>query len=83
MKRYSTLIFDLGNVLIDFSPYSIVSNYTNDVQSIQSLVNEIFLKQEWLDLDQGTMPLEEAKERVLKRLDISLHALALDIMEKM
>ena len=80
MKRYSTLIFDLGNVLIDFSPYSIVSEYTNDVQSIQTLVNEIFLKQEWLDLDQGVMTLEEAKERVFKRLDPSLQVLALDIM---
>lgn len=80
MKRYSTLIFDLGNVLIDFSPYSIVSEYSNDVQSIQTLVNEIFLKQEWLDLDQGIMILEEAKERVFKRLDPSLQVLALDIM---
>lgn len=81
MKRYTTLIFDLGNVLIDFSPYSIVSSYTNDVQSIQTLVREIFLKQEWLDLDQGIMTFEEAKQRILERLDVSLHGLALDILD--
>ncbi|HCT62773.1 MAG TPA: hypothetical protein DIC19_01595 [Erysipelotrichaceae bacterium] len=81
MKRYKTLIFDLGNVLIDFSPYSIVSSYTNDVQIIQTLVREIFLKQEWLDLDQGIMTFEEAKQRILERLDDSLHGLALDILD--
>lgn len=81
MKRYKTLIFDLGNVLIDFSPYSIVSSYTDDVQIIQTLVREIFLKQEWLDLDQGIMTFEEAKQRILERLDDSLHGLALDILD--
>lgn len=81
MKRYTTLIFDLGNVLIDFSPYSIVSSYTNDVHTIQTLVCEIFLKQEWLDLDQGIMTLREAKERILQRLDATLHVLALDILD--
>lgn len=81
MKRYTTLIFDLGNVLIDFSPYSLVSSYTNDVQVIQTLVREIFLKQEWLDLDQGIMTFEEAQQRILERLDDSLHGLALDILD--
>lgn len=81
MKRYTTLIFDLGNVLIDFSPYSLVSSYTNDVQVIQTLVREIFLKQEWLDLDQGIMSFEVAKQRILERLDDSLHGLALDILD--
>lgn len=81
MKRYTTLIFDLGNVLIDFSPYSIVSSYTNDVQTIQTLVSEIFLKQEWLDLDQGIMSFDVAKKQILERLDPSLHDLALNILD--
>lgn len=81
MKRYTTLIFDLGNVLIDFSPYTIVSSYTNDVSRIQSLVSEIFLKQEWLDLDQGIMTLDVAKTQILERLDPSLHELALNILD--
>ena len=81
MKRYQTLIFDLGNVMIDFSPYTLVSAYTNDVQGIQVLVNEIFIKQEWLDLDQGIMTLDEAKRRILDRLDLAYHELALNILD--
>ena len=82
MKRYTTLIFDLGNVLIDFSPYSIVSSFTNDVPMIQSLVREIFLMQEWLDLDQGIITLDDAKKSIIARLDPSLHALALQILDR-
>lgn len=81
MKRYQTLIFDLGNVLIDFSPYTLVAAYTSDVQAIQVLVNEIFLKQEWLDLDQGILTLDEAKQSILRRLRPSLHELALKLLD--
>ena len=81
MKRYTTLIFDLGNVLIDFSPYTIVAAYTSDVHEIQTLVREIFLKQEWLDLDQGILTLDEAKRSILDRIDPILHHKALHILD--
>jgi putative hydrolase of the HAD superfamily len=69
MKRYKNIVFDLGNVLIDYSPHSIVANFTQDVKVINLLVHEIFYKQEWLDLDQGIITYDQAYHSISHRID--------------
>lgn len=69
MKKYKNIVFDMGNVLLDFSPHTIVSKFTTDQNKIQILVHEIFHNQEWLDLDQGIIDEEEAYNSIIKRLN--------------
>ena len=54
------IIFDLGNVLINFNP----KEYTNN----EKLLKEVFASPEWLMLDRGTLTYEEAKEIFKKRI---------------
>jgi len=75
-------LFDMGNVLVDFSPLYIVSNFTNRIDDIELLVKEIFLKQEWLELDNGTTTEEQLIKDVKKRLPKRLHSLLIDIIDR-
>lgn len=81
MKQYKNMIFDMGNVLLDFSPFSIVSNFTTDTYTINLLVKEIFYQQEWLDLDQGIMDEDTAYLHITKRLDSNYHSLVKSILD--
>ena len=67
------ILLDMGNVIVDFSPYYIVSNYTSNKQDLNLLVDEIFLKSEWSKLDHGSMTEEELIIQVKKRLPKRLH----------
>jgi putative hydrolase of the HAD superfamily len=82
MKKYTNIVFDMGNVLLDYSPHRIVSMFTNDTQTIQQLVNEIFYQQEWLDLDQGIITEAEAINQISKRIDVKNLNLVQEIFEK-
>lgn len=54
------IIFDLGNVLLDFDPdqYLIDLNYQGEIK--ERLKSEIFETEEWLMLDRGTISQEKA-----------------------
>lgn len=54
------IIFDLGNVLIDFSPKVYLENYVSE-EKRNDFYNTIFPTKEWLRLDDGTLSYEEAK----------------------
>lgn len=82
MKKYTNIVFDLGNVLIDYAPHSIVSQFTQDINTIQRLVHEMFYKQEWLDLDQGIISEDEAYVSITKRLKQDDHIIVRDILDK-
>ncbi len=81
MKKYKNIVFDMGNVLLDFSPYFIVSNFTQDIEKIQILADEIFYKQEWLDLDQGIISDDVAYDSIQKRVDVRNHKIVRDILD--
>lgn len=80
MNKYQNIVFDMGNVLLDFSPFTITSFFTQDTHLIQHLVEEIFLKQEWLDLDQGIINEDEAYQAIKARVNVQYHALILAIL---
>lgn len=65
--KIKNIIFDLGNVLINFDPEKYLeANVKEDIR--KDFLDEVFLKKEWLDLDRGTLTYEEAKKIFKKRL---------------
>ena len=81
MKKYKNIIFDMGNVLLDFSPFTIVSHFTNDSNIIHECVREIFYQQEWLDLDQGIMDENQAYQKIIKRVNPKYHSFVQSILD--
>jgi len=61
------IVFDLGNVLLDFDPESYLDElgYSYDLKS--QLINEIFETEEWLQLDRGTISQKQAVEKWQQR----------------
>ena len=56
------IIFDLGNVLLRFQPSEFLLRFTGDIGYIEQFIPKIFRSTVWLDLDRGTISLENAKE---------------------
>jgi len=56
------IIFDLGNVLLNFKPNEFLLRFTDDVEYIDQFVTKIFRSIIWLELDRGTISLENAKD---------------------
>jgi len=62
-----SIIFDIGNVLLEFKPLDYLKATFND-DKIEALVyKEIFQSQEWLHLDRGTLTQEEAIKAIIQR----------------
>jgi len=55
------IIFDLGNVLINFKPYEFLLRFTNDTEYIDQFVSKITRSKTWLELDRGTTSLENGR----------------------
>lgn len=82
MKKYKNILLDMGNVIIDFSPYSITTAFTKDIEAIDRLTIEIFFKQEWLDLDLGTTDEQKAYSSIIQRLPEQDHHVCKEILEQ-
>lgn len=61
------IIFDLGNVLLNFKPLEYLNSKLSNEKKIQEVYKEIFLSEEWLMLDRGIITEEEAIDRIYKR----------------
>lgn len=70
------LIFDMGNVLIQFDPAVFLRRLALSPSDSELLMREVFRSLEWAMLDRGTLAEEEAAERVCRRLPIHLHQAA-------
>jgi len=53
------IIFDIGNVLLEFKPLDYLKRTFNDDNIEKLLYNEIFLGEEWLHLDRGILTQDE------------------------
>lgn len=62
------IVFDLGNVLIDFDSDRILGKYLSSPDEIALMKRELFGSLEWRETDRGTMTLENAMHAVMKRL---------------
>ncbi len=62
------IIFDLGNVLLDFKPELFLSEkYSEDINLQERLYQEIFQSKEWVMLDKGTLGQEEVVDILSER----------------
>ncbi|EOH90101.1 HAD family hydrolase [Enterococcus pallens] len=66
------IVFDLGNVLVDYEPAKFISKFTENPQYQKYLLENIFLTAEWIDFDRGTITKEEIARRALKKAPAEL-----------
>lgn len=67
------IVFDMGQVLVDFDPDFFIEHYVTEPQDARLLRNELFDKSEWVEMDRGTMTEEDLVEPVCARLPERLH----------
>jgi len=60
------VIFDLGNVLINFRPRKLLSRHTSNMKRINEFLQNVIGSETWLELDRGTITFEDAKKIFLK-----------------
>ena len=63
-----TIIFDIGNVLVDFRWRQMFESFGLKEDEIEKLANATVRHQAWLDLDKGIISTEEAKEAYVKEV---------------
>lgn len=68
MKEIKNIIFDLGNVLIEFDPLKWLTKSYDSFETVETLYKEVFQSEEWKLLDRGSITDKEAYERISRRL---------------
>lgn len=58
---YKNIIFDIGNVLLNFSPKEYLSSKFDNPKLVDELYFTIFKSNEWVRLDEGTITPDEAE----------------------
>lgn len=61
------IIFDIGNVLLNFKPEQFLKSYLKDELRIKEFISNVIKTELWLDLDRGIITLQEAREKYLER----------------
>lgn len=79
--KYKNLIFDMGNVILDFSPDYLLSKYTDDLEIIQTLKCELFYSGLWQKMDNGDVTLEEMYKTVSKKVPNYMHSVLSTYLE--
>ena len=81
MKPIKNIVFDMGNVLMYFSPKTYIERQgITDPADFALLMREIFQKVEWIQLDRGIIPMDYAVEVITARLPERLRQDAEDIL---
>ena len=74
------LVFDLGNVLIEWNSEKILTYFEPEKEQRQVLRQVIFESGVWHQTDKGELSLKEACEEVLAQLDVSYHSAVKNIL---
>lgn len=61
------IIFDLGNVLLDFKPEKFLLKFSEDKNYIRVFIFKVIRSKIWLNLDRGIITLENAKDKFIKK----------------
>jgi putative hydrolase of the HAD superfamily len=64
----NNVVFDLGNVLLDFNSDKIIADHVQDDELHQQISANIFESEEWILLDRGTITAKEATKRFIRRM---------------
>ena len=67
------LVFDMGNVLIRYSPQMFLDRFVKDTSYHTLLLREVFMGLEWQQTDLGSLSLDDAVARCCTRLPSCLH----------
>lgn len=70
-ERIRNVVFDMGNVLLDFNPERVVRRFCADEAEQKLLLRELFQAPEWLMADRGLIRDAERYELIRPRLDPS------------
>jgi len=62
------VVFDLGNVLLDFNSDEIIADHVKDEKLHQQISENIFNSKEWILLDRGEITAKEATNRFINRM---------------
>ncbi len=62
------IVFDLGNVLLDFNSDEIIADHIQDKKLHQLISENIFKSKEWILLDRGEITAQEATQRFIKKM---------------
>ncbi|WP_195983999.1 HAD family phosphatase [Clostridium sp. D33t1_170424_F3] len=73
------IVFDMGNVLIDYQPLSYARRFFSDEAEVQLVYRELFSGPEWLKLDEGIVEPEAALASVCARLPEAMHSAAKEL----
>ena len=73
------LVFDLGNVLIEWNSEKILTSFEPEKERRQILRQAIFDSDVWHQTDKGELSLKEACDEVLAQLDDSYHPVVQNI----
>ncbi|MCK4257398.1 MAG: HAD family phosphatase [Halanaerobiales bacterium] len=71
----SNIVFDLGNVLLNFKPKEYLADNFSDADLVEELYQQIFCSAEWLELDRGTLSIEEVIRIIGQRHPENLKAI--------
>lgn len=61
------IIFDLGNVLIKYTPENFLENNVKKERQ-EKFIETVFKSKEWLELDRGTLSYEDAIEKFAEKI---------------
>lgn len=61
------IIFDIGNVLLHFKPEKYLEETVTNRDIAQGILKAVFLSNEWVELDRGSITLEEAVDCICKK----------------
>ncbi len=61
------IIFDLGNVLLDYQPKEYLKLKNIEIAKIEDVYHQVFQSEEWILLDKGTITQDEAQEKIIER----------------
>ena len=77
---YKNILFDMGNVIMDFSPDYILSMYTKDVKLINFLKYKILYTVAWARSDKGELTEKGIYDETIKGLDEKYHSIAKEVI---
>jgi putative hydrolase of the HAD superfamily len=70
-NQVKNVVFDIGNVLVRWSPAEIVRLTFGESENVPTLTRSIFQSKLWLELNQGKFTEEEAKKAYQHQFDFS------------
>lgn len=63
------IVFDMGNVLVDYIADAVCSHFIEDEETRKKVSTAVFVSPEWVFLDMGVMPEDTALQKMQDRLD--------------